>query len=119
MSLQEFNYEVIDNILIIKVAGELSVFNQKSFDDFLNEHVIKRRSFIFDLSEITHINSMCIGHIIRKSRAIRAFIVEGDNGLVSKVLSLLNVDKTIPVCKTLDEAFHRIGDLYAEENKNS
>lgn len=116
---KDFRYRIVDGILIVEILDALNYLNEREFSAFLDHSSKTYKSFIFDLSDLSYINSTCLGHILRKSRITHSIIVNNSNSIVRQVLNLLDVNKVVPVVETMDEAIRILGEKYGKDKDNS
>ncbi|MCX8029455.1 MAG: STAS domain-containing protein [Brevinematales bacterium] len=108
----EVNTEIVDNEIVkIKVKGELSIFYIDPFESTVQKSIIEGKSkFIFDLREVTYIDSMGIGLL---SIAANSAFQKGERVTVivnnPKIRYTLNVSRLhdfINIVETEEEALN-------------
>jgi anti-anti-sigma factor len=105
----DFNYEIKDKIVLIKILSNLDYTKEYDFEKLLEDFIFNNFSIIFDFTEVEFINSSVIGLIVRKTRFIKCVIVLKNNNL-KKVLDIVNFDKVIPIVNTTEEAIDILKD---------
>ncbi len=102
-------YEIINEILIIKLIGELSFDNSYQLEELFETKLDKFSCIIFDFVDVSFIGSFALGIIYNMSRDKNVTIVTGENSISESSLRFLNFDKIVNVCKTRLEALESLG----------
>ena len=108
MSNFEISEKEVNEVVVVKVVGELDALVAPKLKERLNKLIEnEKKDFIIDFSELVHINSLAMGILRGKLREVRE--IGGD----IKLINLNDHIKTIFEMVGLDEIFG----IYASEGE--
>lgn len=106
-------------VKIFKTKGEMDLYNSAEFRETFNRYFQQGHlEFVFDLTELSYIDSTGVGTIISTFTTVRKhkgqLYISGVNGVVKRVIDFTKLNGFLPIVESLDEAMEKIGD---EPNK--
>ena len=110
----KFNYFLIDNILFLKIQGNLLGYSdEKKIVNIVEYYIkIKVKKCVIDLSEINHMNSKGLSLIIKilnkLDDAYGSLVVSNPTEQVKRILSITKLDLIFRVVQDRTEAIHLI-----------
>jgi len=109
-----FNYEVIDNNLILQLDGELDHHVAEKIRLDMDELISKKRSknLVFDLKGLHFMDSSGIGVIMGRYKSISKMggkvAVIHVSEKVDKIFTLSGLYRIVEKCENLEEALNRM-----------
>lgn len=107
--------EILNNDIVkVKVKGELSIFYIDPFESIVQRNIIEGKTrFIFDLSEVTYIDSMGIGLLSiaanNASQKVERVAVIVTNPKIRYTLNVSRLHDVIHIVETEEEALKLFG----------
>jgi len=111
--MEMFDVEItgypINDIFILKIAGEVNFFDKEQFDNVMTEAFNGYKKIIFDLRELFYINSTCISEIVKSSKLFNlSGVVREDDTLISEILDLLTIEQIMLVYSNMENAIQAL-----------
>jgi serine/threonine-protein kinase RsbW len=99
---------------IFKAKGEMDLYNSADFRTMFNELFQQGHlDYIFDLSELTYIDSTGVGTIISTFTTVRKqrgqLYITGVHGVVKRVIEFTKLNGFLPIVDELNEALEKLG----------
>lgn len=120
------NYEIKENIVRIKFRGELQIEEVEQLKTEFNQFKNNNKYFLFDLSEITLIDSSGLGYVVTCLKTARE--LDGDlkiiglNNQAKLIFEITKVDSIIDIFEKESEAissFEEMERSYESYNSNT
>ncbi len=110
----ELDVQAQQGVTILKAKGEMDLYNSAEFRETFNNYFNNGHlDFIFDLSELSYIDSTGVGTIISTFTTIRKqkgnLYITGVNGVVKRVIDFTKLHGFLPIVSTRAEALEKIG----------
>lgn len=111
----EVNYKKINNVIVIKLKGELVSQDCQKLKKDLNEYITLDKYFVFDLKDLSMIDSSGLGYIIHTLKTVTP--QSGDvrisnlNGQPKVIFEITRVDSIFKQFNTQDEAVQSFKDI--------
>ena len=104
----EASVENVGEVHVLHFKGQINELGADELSEAV-DRVLEARGtrLVFDLSDVTFINSTGLGHIMRAYRAVKVngcVRIAGAQTLVADVFRLTKLDKLLNLYKTLDQA---------------
>ena len=97
-------YEIKNRIIIISFDGELNFMNHGELTDLLESTNENFDAYIFDLTNVTYVDSSAINAIFRYTKKKKTCIVRSKFWMVETVFRVLHLEKLIKFYDTAAEA---------------
>ena len=112
MSL-EVTREVKDNVFVVTLKGRAAHSANQELNEILNEiKSVDARGVVFDMRDLTYLNSMAIGSIIEAFKLCTAlgkkFCLASLRPEIEELFRLTGLLTVIPVASTLEEAINKV-----------
>lgn len=101
-------FKVIDFVLIIKLTGKLDFLNAEELVSEVKKFK-KCGKVILDCRELEYLNSTLLGAFYKISTCRDVVLVHDKNDFVSKITTILKLDKVIKCYGSLAEAMAMMG----------
>lgn len=110
----EIEVETQQGVNIFKTKGEMDLYNSAEFRETFNHYFQQGHlDFIFDLTELSYIDSTGVGTIISTFTSVRKqkgqLYITGVNGVVRRVIDFTKLNGFLPIVESLHEAMEKIG----------
>lgn len=104
----EFNFVEHSSVRIISFKGSLlTEADLEKLNELINDN---KNQFIFDLSELNHVNSSGIGFFIKTLTRSRIaggeLLITGLNGNVLKLFNISKIDRLFTIVPTVEEGIN-------------
>jgi len=116
------NYENKDNIVMVRLSGELMIENVAQLKIEFNEYKTNYKYFIFDFKEVTMIDSSGLGYIVYCLKKLRE--KNGDakiQHLVDQaklIFEITRVNSILDIYENEDQAIRSIEDMENSDESN-
>ncbi len=110
----EIEVDTQQGVNIFKTKGEMDLYNSAEFRETFNHYFQQGYlDFIFDLTELSYIDSTGVGTIISTFTSVRKqkgqLYITGVNGVVKRVIDFTKLNGFLPIVGSLHEAMEKIG----------
>ncbi len=99
-----------DDIKVIKIIGQVDMSNYKEFQDSLDRSIEGTKKVVLDLEELTYLNSMGLGTIVKVYSSLKKQRIElrlcSLRKEINKLFSITKLDSLIKIYKDLEEAMN-------------
>lgn len=100
------------NVLLVKLSGPLTINNFFEFQE-LTRKAPSDQTLIVDLSAVPYIDSAALGCLVglhvSSERTGRKYAIAGANERLKKMFDLVEVDRFLVLCDSVDEAEAKVG----------
>lgn len=110
----EIEVDSQQGVNIFKTKGEMDLYNSAEFRETFNRYFQQGHlDFIFDLTELSYIDSTGVGTIISTFTSVRKqkgqLYITGVNGVVKRVIDFTKLNGFLPIVSDLNAALEKIG----------
>src|SRR6056297_204883 len=110
--VMEIDVQITQGISIFRLTGEMDLYNSAEFRELFNRYFTQGYlHYVFNLSELTYIDSTGVGTIIATFTTIRkqkgTLYISGVNGVVKRVIEFTKLNGFLPIVHTLEDALEK------------
>jgi anti-anti-sigma factor len=100
----DLQYEIKDRIIIISFFNELNFVNHAELTELLERDKDHYDAYIFDLTNITYIDSSALNSIYRFAKIKKVGMIKSAHYLVEAVFKIAHFEKIFKIFDTVEDA---------------